>query len=267
MTQDFVARFGGVGRLYGEAGWQRLSHGHVAVVGVGGVGSWVVEALARTGVGALTLVDLDEVCVSNVNRQLPALAETIGRAKVTVLAERARSINPECAVTPVQEFLTAENGRRLLATRPDYVVDAIDSVADKCALITLCRELGIPVIVCGGAGGRRDVTQVRVADLSKVTHDRLLCEVRRRLRQDHGFPPAEKKLGVECVFSPEPPVFPQADGSVGTNRPVAVKGVEEGRGLGCDAGLGSACFVTGAFGFVAAGHVVARLVSGEQKGS
>lgn len=259
MTQDYATRFGGVSRLYGTTGLERLSGSHVMVVGVGGVGSWVVEALARSGVGALTLVDLDEVCVSNVNRQLPALDETVGQAKVTVLANRARSIHPQCVVTPVQEFFTAENGRRLLAGRPDYVVDAIDSVADKCALIVLCHELGIPLIVCGGAGGRRDSSQTRVADLAKVTHDRLLGEVRRRLRRDHGFPSAEKKLGVECVFSPEPPVFPQADGSVCASRPAA--GEENGRGLGCDGGLGSACFVTGVFGFVAAAQVVAQLAA------
>lgn len=257
MTSDYEARFGGIARLYGAAGGERLRRAHVAVVGIGGVGSWTVEALARSGVGALTLIDLDEVCVSNVNRQIHALTGTVGAAKVEVMAERARTINPECRVSAVSEFFTATNAGKLLAPGFDCVVDAIDSLTNKCRLIAACCERTIPVIACGAAGGRRDATAVRVADLAHVTHDRLLSEVRKQLRKEHGFPRDGKKMGVECVYSPEPPVFPAKDGSVCASPADADVGEE--RKLNCNLGLGSATFVTGSFGFAAAGVVVGRL--------
>jgi tRNA A37 threonylcarbamoyladenosine dehydratase len=268
MVNDSELRFGGMARLYGRAGLERLRAAHVLVVGVGGVGSWTVEALARSGVGTITMVDLDEVCVSNVNRQLPALDGTIGRAKVEVLAERILAINPACRIFARQEFFTEDSAERLLGpTDPpvDFVVDAIDAVANKCRLIALCRARRLPVIVCGGAGGRRDPTQVRRADLALATHDRLLSEVRKRLRQEHGFPPAGKKFGVECICSAEIPVFPQKDGSV---CPAADAPAEPGesRRLNCDWGFGSATHVTGTFGFAAAAAVINALAEGNYSG-
>jgi tRNA A37 threonylcarbamoyladenosine dehydratase len=265
MVNDSELRFGGMARLYGRAGLKRLRAAHVLVVGVGGVGSWTVEALARSGVGTITMVDLDEICVSNVNRQLPALDGTIGRPKVEVLAERIRAINPACRIFARQEFFTEDSAERLLApTDPpvDFVVDAIDAVANKCRLIALCRARRLPVIVCGGAGGRRDPTQVRRADLALATHDRLLSEVRKRLRQEHGFPPAGKKFGVDCICSAEIPVFPQKDGSV---CPAADAPAEPGesRRLNCDWGFGSATHVTGTFGFAAAAAVINALAEGK----
>ena len=265
MVNDSELRFGGMARLYGRAGLERLRAAHVLVVGVGGVGSWTVEALARSGVGTITMVDLDEICVSNVNRQLPALDGTIGRPKVEVLAERIRAINPACRIFARQEFFTEDSAERLLApTDPpvDFVVDAIDAVANKCRLIALCRARQLPVIVCGGAGGRRDPTQVRRADLALATHDRLLSEVRKRLRQEHGFPPAGKKFGVDCICSAEIPVFPQKDGSV---CPAADAPAEPGesRRLNCDWGFGSATHVTGTFGFAAAAAVINALAEGK----
>jgi tRNA A37 threonylcarbamoyladenosine dehydratase len=268
MVNDAELRFGGMARLYGRTGLERLRAAHVLVVGVGGVGSWTVEALARSGVGTITMVDLDEICVSNVNRQLPALDGTIGRAKVEVLAERIRAINPACRIFPRQEFFTEDSAERLLGPtdpRVDFVVDAIDAVANKCRLIALCRARRLPVIVCGGAGGRRDPTQVRRADLALATHDRLLSEVRKRLRQEHGFPPAGKKFGVDCICSAEIPVFPQKDGSV---CPAADAPAEPGesRRLNCDWGFGSATHVTGTFGFAAAAAVINALVEGNCSG-
>lgn len=263
---DFDFRFGGIARLYGNAGLARLRSAHVLVVGLGGVGSWTAEALARTGVGRITLVDLDEVCVSNTNRQVPALDGQFGRPKVDVMAERLRSIAPESRVDAVVEFFTADSAARLLgldadggAARPDVVVDAIDNVANKVLLVARCHAAGIPVVVCGGAGGRRDPTAVRVVDLARVTHDRLVGEVRKRLRREHGFPRGEKKFGVECVCSPEVPVFPQRDGTVCAGRPAAQPG--EGMRLNCDWGFGSAAFVTGAFGFAAAARAVDRIAT------
>ncbi len=259
---DYDFRFGGIARLYGREGLTRLRAAHVIVVGIGGVGSWVVEALARSGVGALTLVDLDEACVSNVNRQLHALDGAIGRAKADLMAERARAIQPECRVASLLEFFTADNAQRLLgldgsSPKPAFVVDAIDNVANKVLLLALCKANGIPVVTCGGAGGRRDATQVRVADATQVTHDRLITEVRKRLRQEHGFPREGKKFGIDAVFSAEPQVFPQEDGSVCANRVEARDG--ESLRLNCDWGFGSATFVTGTFGFAAAGVVVRKI--------
>ena len=257
---DYETRFAGITRLYGTDGLRRLRAAHVCIVGIGGVGCWTVEALARSGVGKLTLIDLDEVCVSNMNRQLHALDNSVGRPKVSVMAERIREINPECEIQAAQEFFTAETEARLLTTRYDFVVDAIDNVLNKCLLIACCRERNMPTVVCGGAGGRRDGTLVRVADLAHATHDRLLRSVRDLLRKDFGFPRGDKKLGVDCVFSPEPPVFPNMDGSVCAQRPEMNRaGNEEPLRLNCNWGLGSATYVTGAFGFAAAGLVVRRL--------
>ena len=255
---DFETRFGGIARLYGKSGLERLRAAHVCVVGIGGVGTWAAEALARSGVGALTLVDLDEVCASNINRQLHALTDTVGRAKVEVMAERIRAINPDCRVTAEQQFFNAQTAEALLAPDYGFVLDAIDSVTNKVLLLARCREKKLPVVACGGAGGRRDATQIRTADLAKVTHDRLLAEVRKQLRKDFQFPVDGSAMGVECVFSAEPPVFAQPDGSVCENRATR----EEGTRLNCNGGLGSATFVTGAFGFAAAGIVTRRIAEG-----
>lgn len=250
-------RFGGIARLVSAEGLARLRAAHVCIVGIGGVGSWTVEALARSGVGALTLIDLDEVCVTNVNRQIHALEGTVGSSKVEVMAERVRLINPECQVTAVAEFFTEANAARLLAPDFSYVADAIDAVANKCRLLALCSERRLPVVSCGAAGGRMNATAVRVADLADVTHDRLLAEVRKRLRKEHGFPPLGKKLGVPCVFSPETPVTPELPACAAEGQ-----GSEAPPRLNCEWGYGSATFVTGTFGFAAAGWVVRRIAAG-----
>jgi tRNA threonylcarbamoyladenosine dehydratase len=254
---DTDTRFGGIQRLYGGDGLRRLREAHVCVVGIGGVGSWAVEALARSGVGALTLVDLDDVCVSNINRQIHALDVTVGRSKVEVMAERVRAIHPECRVTVQPQFFSETTADSLLSPGFSFVLDAIDGVTNKTLLLAGCCERKISVVACGGAGGRRDAAAVHVADLSKVTHDRLLAEVRKRLRKQHGFPADSQPMGVDCVFSPEPPVFPQSDGTICESHPEA----EEGTRLNCNGGLGSATFVTGTFGFVAAGLVVSRIAA------
>ena len=252
---DYVERFGGIERLFGREGASRLQAAHVCVIGIGGVGAWSAEALARSGVGALTLVDLDEICISNINRQLPALTETIGLAKVEVMARRIHAINPECRVTAEQRFFTSETAEELLTPRYDFVLDAIDNVTNRVILLARCREKQLRVAACGGAGGRREATAVRQADLAKVSHDRLLAEVRKRLRKQHGFPGEGELMGVECIYSAEPPVYAQPDGSV-----CAVKAeTEGGTRLNCNGGLGSAAFVTGVFGFAAAGYVVREL--------
>ena len=262
---DFDFRFGGIARLYGAAALARFRAAHVMVVGLGGVGSWAAESLARSGVGRLSLVDLDEVCVSNVNRQLHALDSTVGRPKVEVMAERIRDLSPGTRVEARVEFFTAESATRLLGLesapgsdgRPDLVIDAIDAVANKVRLIALCRGAGIALVVCGGAGGRRDPTAVRVSDLAVVTHDRLLGEVRKRLRREHGFSRLSRKLRIECVHSAEAPVFPDGAGEVCATLQVPSDGAP--LRLNCQSGYGSATHVTGAFGFAAAARALARL--------
>lgn len=264
VNDDYHQRFGGLGRLFGAAALPRLRAAHVCVVGVGGVGSWTVEGLARSGIGALTLVDLDEVCVTNVNRQLPALDGQIGRPKVAVLAERVQAINPACRVSVVQEYFTRESADRLLAAPFDFVVDAIDRMSNKARLIAECRARGRPVLTVGAAGGKRDATQIRAGDLGDAWSDELLRQVRKKLRRDHGFTSGTTKgkmhFGVRCVWSSEAPVYPWADGGcAATPEPGTTLAMD------CESGFGSAVFVTGAFGLVAAGEVVRQLVVNDAK--
>jgi tRNA threonylcarbamoyladenosine dehydratase len=258
VNDDYLQRFGGIGRLFGAAALPRLQAAHVCVVGVGGVGSWTVEALARSGIGALTLVDLDDVCVTNVNRQLPALDGQIGRPKVAVLAERVAAINPACQVTTVQEFFTAASADRLLAAPFDYVVDAIDRMSNKALLIASARARGRRVLTVGVAGGKRDATQIQAGDLGDAFSDELLRQVRKKLRRDHGFThgttKGKMKFDVRCVWSTEPPIYPWADGTC-----AAVPEPGSNLAMDCESGFGSAVFVTGAFGLVAAGEVVREL--------
>ncbi len=262
MTQSYLQRFGGIGRLYGVQALPRLHAARVAVIGVGGVGSWVVEALARSGVGSLTLMDMDDVCITNTNRQLPAMEHTIGQAKVEVLDRRITEINPECQTQAVPEFFLESNADRLLAPGFDCIVDAVDSTNIKALIIAKARALGVPVVVSGSAGGRRDPTQVKVADLGQAGADPLLQQVRRRLREAHGFPksPEGKAMhwDVPCVYSTEKAVYPQADGSCSLERE---SGAEAGLRLDCAAGFGAATFVTGAFGFTLAAEALRLLLA------
>ena len=253
---EYTARFGGIARLYGAAGLEKLRAAHGCVGGIGGVGSWTAEALARSGVGNLTLIDLDEVCLTNTNRQIHALEDSVGKAKVQEMAERIRRINPDCTVKTHVEFFTEQTSDSILATRYDYVVDAIDGVSNKSLLLAQCRAREIPVITCGAAGGRRDSTAVCVVDLARAKYDRLFFNVRKKLRQDHDFPRGRKKFGIMSVYSAEPVIYPQENGSL-----CEVKPVRTGlRKLNCEGGLGAATQVTGSFGFAAAGFVVGELV-------
>jgi tRNA A37 threonylcarbamoyladenosine dehydratase len=257
---DYDQRFSGIGRLVGRQGLARLQAAHVCVVGLGGVGSWAVEALARSGIGALTLIDLDDVCVTNINRQLPALTDTVGRPKAEVLAERIRGINPLCRVEPLPEFFTAATADRLLAPAYGFVIDAIDRMSNKALLIAAAHERSRRVLTVGGAGGRRDPTQIRTGDLGDASGDELLRQVRKKLRRDHGFGAGTQTQkmhwGIRCVWSGEPQVFPRPDGSCGPEP-------EEGtsHAMNCDSGFGTGVFVTGAFGLAAAAEVVRLLTA------
>lgn len=252
---DYETRFGAIGRLYGVEGLARIRAAHVCVIGLGGVGSWVVEALARSGIGALTLVDMDEVCLSNVNRQIHAMDGTVGQTKASVLAERVKKIAPECAVVCEEVFFTEATMARLLEPEYDYIVDAIDATKHKCLLIAEARKRRLKLITCGGAGGGIDPSRIKIQDLARTINDPLLLQVRKKLRRDYGFPKlSRQKFKIDCVYSDELPVYPQADGSITCER-------EPGTDyrLNCDAGFGSATFVTGTVGFFLAAEVVKRI--------
>lgn len=259
---DYPRRFGGIARLYGEEALARLGAAHVHVIGIGGVGSWAAEALARCAVGRITLVDLDHIAESNANRQIHALDGAFGRAKVAAMAERIAAINPACHVDVIDDFVTPENVAALIVRRADNdcVLDAIDQVRAKVALIAHCRNIGLPVVTTGAAGGRRDPARIRVADLARTEHDPLASRLRAQLRKDHDFPRGEKsRFGVDCVYSDEPIVRPpdeapacDVDAAPPDRRP---------QGLNC-AGYGSAVMVTASFGMIAAAHVVDRLLVG-----
>ena len=253
---DLERRFGGIARLYGQQALQRFRSAHVCVLGIGGVGSWAAEALARSAIGRITLIDPDHVAESNINRQLPALGTTLGMAKVQVMAERIAQINPACTVIPVEEFLGIDNLETLLADPFDYLVDCVDGFRIKAALIAHCKRSGQRLVTVGGAGGQTDPTRIRVADLSRTEHDALCSKTRRLLRQDYGFPSNPKRrFDVPCVYSAEQPLFPAEDGGVSPAKP----GSRNIGGLTCAGGLGSVMTVTASFGLVAAAHALRKL--------
>ncbi len=252
---DHQRRFGGIIRLYGEDGFVQIQHSHVCVIGVGGVGSWVVESLARSGVGVLTLIDLDNVAASNINRQLVALDDTVGRVKIEVMADRVAQINPHCRVNLIEKFIHSDNLSELLSPDLDFVVDCIDGFFTKAHLIAYCRRNKIPQVTIGGAGGKIDPSKVRVSDLSRTTHDPLMSKVRYLLRTDYGFSRnAKRKFEVPCVFSEEQAIYPNSSGGVCRKKPE--KGAS---GLNCASGFGAVTHVTATFGFYATAHVLKKL--------
>jgi tRNA A37 threonylcarbamoyladenosine dehydratase len=256
---DLERRFGGLARLYGAAGAARIRCAHVAVVGIGGVGSWAAEALARSGVGALTLIDLDHVAESNVNRQVHALTATLGQAKVAAMSERIAQIHPGCRVRAIDEFVEPDNWPALIGDEPvDAVIDACDRVAAKVALAAWALRMKTGFITVGAAGGKRHGQRAEVADLAEVTHDPLLAELRYRLRREHGAAPAGKadkirRIGITAVFSREPVVRPQAGCD-------AAQPQTDGS-LNCH-GYGSSVTVTATFGLIAAGWLLDRIAQG-----
>lgn len=246
---DLQRRFGGLERLYGMQGAAAIRRAHVAVIGIGGVGSWAAEALARSGIGALTLVDLDHVAESNINRQVHALESTIGQAKVLAMRDRIAQIHPRCSVNTVEEFVEPANWPALLPAGVDAVIDACDQVQAKAAMAAWARERKATFIACGAAGGKRLAHKVDVDDLSRTTHDPLLAQLRYRLRKFHGAPKEGRKIGVTCVFSREAVAPPDPSCAI------------EGDGtLNCH-GYGSVVSVTATFGQVAAGWVLDHIAT------
>ena len=251
LQPDLERRFGGLRRLYGDVGYQRLRAANVAVVGLGGVGSWVAEALARSGVAGLTLIDMDHVAESNINRQVQAVGATLGQSKGIALSERIADIHPGCVVHLVDDFVTAENWPALLTHRVDVLVDACDQVRAKAAMAHWGLETSTPLISVGAAGGKRLPQAVQVDDLANVTHDPLLASLRQRLRKFHSAP-RTGNIGVRCVFSREAVALPDASCAIDDGAPL------DGT-LNC-AGYGSSVVVTATFGMVAAGEALQSLL-------
>jgi tRNA A37 threonylcarbamoyladenosine dehydratase len=251
-------RFGGTERLYGKEQISQLASSHICIVGIGGVGSWVAEGLARSAVGAVTLIDLDDICVTNTNRQIHALNSTVGLSKIDVMANRLREINPNCEVHTVLDFVTAKNVTEHLSDNYDYVIDATDSINAKAAMIAHCKKNKIRIITVGGAGGQTDPTQIKVADLTKTIQDPLAAKLRNVLRREYNFSTNPKRrFAIDCVYSTEQLKYPQADGSVSTRKRLSDGSVK----LDCNNGFGASVMVTATFGFVAAARVIDKLLT------
>ncbi len=251
----YLDRFAGVARVYGDAALEALSRAHFCIVGVGGVGSWAAEACARSGIGRITLIDHDDIHVSNTNRQLHTLVDTIERSKVSVLRERILAINPECECNAIDDLVTRANLDKFGFEGYDYVIDAIDHVSHKLSLMHYCRRRKIRCVSTGGAGGLTDPTQIEVKDITLSFNDPLLAKVRSTLRHQLGYSRNPKRrFAMDCVFSTEQPLYPAGDGEVSYAKPV----VDERTTLDCDTGIGSFVGVTACFGFTAAAHAIRK---------
>ncbi|MFB6434852.1 MAG: tRNA cyclic N6-threonylcarbamoyladenosine(37) synthase TcdA [Candidatus Malihini olakiniferum] len=258
LSEAYLQRFGGTARLYSQQALALFAKAHVCVIGIGGVGSWAAEALARTGIGAITLIDMDDICISNTNRQIHALCEHTGQPKTEVMAERICAINPECQVTCVDDFIIIDNVAEYLNRGFSYVIDAIDSVRSKAALLAYCRRYKIPVVTTGAAGGKTDPTRISAVDLAKTIQDPLAAKLREHLKHDFKVVNNRKgRLGIDCVFSDEPLLYPQADGSICASRSMA----EEVKRIDCASGFGTATMVTATFGFVAASNALKKMIA------
>ncbi|MCX4027003.1 tRNA cyclic N6-threonylcarbamoyladenosine(37) synthase TcdA [Endozoicomonas sp. SM1973] len=254
---EFEQRFGGLRRLYGSDAIEAFKKSHVAVVGIGGVGSWAAEALARSAIGTITLIDLDDICITNTNRQIHALQNTVGLPKVEVMAERIKAINPHSKVNIIDDFITTDTLADYLTDDIDCVIDAIDSVRSKTAMIAYCKRHKIPIVVTGGAGGQIDPTLITTGDLSRTYNDPLLAKVRNLLRREYRFSTNPKRrFSVECVYSTEQLTYPKPDGSVCQQKSVMEGGVR----LDCSGGFGAATMVTASFGFAATACALRKII-------
>lgn len=254
---EYDSRFAGIQRLYGVENAARIKNFHICVIGIGGVGSWVAEALVRSGVGEITLIDNDDIAESNMNRQIHTLSSTIGQQKVQAMAERLLQINPDLKCHLVDDYITVKTYESFLSRGYDYVVDAIDSIKFKSLMISFCKRNKIPIIMIGGAGGLTDPGKIMISDLSKTYNDALAAKVRSQLRQEYGFTKnTKRRFGVECVFSPQQQMYPKPDGTVSHEKP-GIHGVS----LDCRFGYGASACVTATFGFVAASRVIEKLLT------
>ena len=244
-------RFSGIERLYGEKSLDIFRNSKITIIGIGGVGSWAAESLGRSGIGNIRLVDLDDICVSNINRQIHALTSTINKSKVFTMEERLKQINPDIKIEAIEEFANQNNMDQIIDEKTDIVIDCIDEVRVKAALINYSKQNKIKIITAGGAGGKKDPTKVKIKDLSKTTHDPLAAKLRKILRKEYNFPQElNKKFNIECIFSEENIIFPEN-----------FKKQNGIRNIDCSNGFGSITNVTATFGFAAASRALSKLLT------
>ena len=256
MSDDHQRRFLGVQKLYGSKGYQNIQASHVCIVGIGGVGSWVAESLARTHIGELTLIDLDHIAESNINRQIHALSNTLGQAKILAMAERIQQINPDCKVHCIDDHLSCENIIQYILHDFDYVIDCCDQFRIKAALINYCKSNKIHCITIGGAGGRIDPSRIQLSDMTRSEGDALLSKTRKQLSTQHGFSRnLKRRFDIPCVFSTETLRYPDNQGEITMQKSEN----HSPSGLSCADGFGSLCAVTSTFGMLASAYVLQRL--------
>ena len=255
MNSSQKNRFQGIINIYGEKGLEKLKNSHVKIAGIGGVGSWVAEALARTGVQTLSLIDMDDVCITNTNRQIHATQSSIGKTKTEVMKSRLKDINPEITVHTIFDFVLPNNVQNMLSDDFDFFVDCTDHIPAKSWIAKLCKQNKIPFLICGGAGGKTDPSKIKVADLNQANHDQLLKRLRVKLKKEFGFSKTQKKLKVPVVFSEEAPRYADGNGGICQNKPSQspVK-------LDCYSGFGSLSYLTGSFGFFISHYVINELL-------
>jgi tRNA A37 threonylcarbamoyladenosine dehydratase len=255
LSQDYIQRFEGLARVYGSDALEHLQKAHFCIVGIGGVGSWAAEAAARSGIGHIALIDHDDIDISNTNRQIHTLVDSIGKSKVEVLRERILNINPECHCSAIDDLVTRGSIEKFHFAQYDYVIDAIDHVQHKVSLVHHCRRNKIRFVSTGGAGGLTDPSKIEIADLTQTSNDPLLAKLRSNLRHQIGYSRNPKRrFAIDCVFSTEQAIYPMADGSVGYAKP----GQEERTTLDCATGIGSFVGVTACFGFAAVAHAISK---------
>ena len=255
LDPDYLRRFDGLSRVFGAVALEYLQSAHFCFIGVGGVGSWAAEAAARSGIGKISLIDHDDIDISNTNRQLHALEKTIGASKVETLRERILQINPQCECYAIDDLVTRSSLEKFNLEQYDYVVDAIDNAVHKLSLVHYCRRHKIPLVSTGGAGGQTDPTKIGIADLTQTFNDPLLAKVRASLRQQVGYTRNPKRrFGIDCVFSTEQPLYPTDGGGVSYEKPE----MPERTTLDCATGLGSFVGVTACFGFTAISHAIRK---------
>ncbi len=255
LSESYLQRFGGIARLYGNEALNAFSKAHMVIVGLGGVGTWAAEALARSGIGTLTLIELDDICITNTNRQVHALRENVGEAKLDVMAARLKSINPEIELHLVDDFLAIDNIQENIKKEHDVVLDCMDAAHIKAGLIAYCSALKIRLIVSGSSGGKQDPQQVVISDLGFTESDPMLAKIRGQLYRKYNFSrDKRRKFRIDAVYSTEQMVYPKPDGSVCMDKQVLKEGVK----LDCAGGFGSSVMVTGSFGFTMANQALIR---------
>ena len=247
------ARFSGIQRLYGMERYKKIANSSICVIGIGGVGSWAVEALARSGVMNITMIDMDDICITNTNRQLHTLEETVGLSKIDVMKNRIYQISPQCNVLCHHSFITKKNLNEFSFSSFDYIIDAIDSLHPKACLINYCLKTETKLITIGAGAGKTDPTKIMISDLFKSENDKLLKRIKKLLRKEYDYNTSEHVLGIDAVYSSQRAVFPDLAGGVCFNAS------GDNNKLDCDSGMGTASFITGALGFAAASRVLENL--------